>query len=321
MRLLTVTAKRFFPDFQSRLRIRRIVNSPLDAIDRLTGRRDPLLPPRGLWFVGGRKDYATTNEQYLAFFTAAGLRPEHAVLDIGCGIGIMASRLARYLTTGRCEGFDIVKAGTDWAGANISSKYPNFRFTHADVYNRHYNPKSQVNGEAFAFPYGGGQFDFAFAKSVFTHMTPAAVQQYLRQTARVVKPGGTAVFTAFLINRESRALIEAGKSSLALMPTGRHWVLDPEFPETAVGLPEEDFIEWSKAAGFQVKQIAYGSWCGRDRYLSYQDIIALECPTPMLNDRALPLRFERKTNGFHPSADKTFSDTLAPQITTATLFP
>jgi ubiquinone/menaquinone biosynthesis C-methylase UbiE len=36
---------------------------------------------------------------------------------------------------------------------------------------------------------GGGEFDFAFAKSVFTHMTPPAVQQYLRETARVVKPG------------------------------------------------------------------------------------------------------------------------------------
>jgi SAM-dependent methyltransferase len=275
MSLLTLAAKRIFPDFQSRLRVRRIINSPLDAIDRLTGRRDPLVPPRGLWFVGGRKGYETTNEQYLAFFTAAGLRPENAVLDIGCGIGVMAARLARFLTTGRYEGFDIVKVGTDWAAAHISSKYPNFRFTHADVFNRHYNPLSEMKGEAFTFPYGSNQFDFAFAKSVFTHMTPPAVQQYLRETARVVKRGGTAVFTAFLMNRESIDLIESGKSSLALSSAGEHWILDPEFPETAIGLPEEDFVSWCKAAGFQVKQIAYGSWCGRTRYLSYQDIVSL----------------------------------------------
>ena len=106
-------------------------------------------------------------------------------------------------------------------------------------------------------------------------MTPPAVQQYLRETARVVESGGTAVFTAFLINRESTELIAAGKSSLALSPAGQHWVLDPKFPETAVGLPEADFVEWCKAAGFQVKQITYGSWCGRTRYLSYQDIISL----------------------------------------------
>jgi len=275
MSILTVAAKRLFPDFESRLRIRRIINSPLDVIDRLTGRRDPLVPPRGLWFVGGRKGYATTNEQYLAFFTAAGLRPEHAVLDIGCGIGIMAARLARFLTTGRYEGFDIVKVGTDWATAHISAKYPDFHFTHADVYNRHYNPHSQIKGETYSFPYSNSRFDFAFAKSVFTHMTPQSVQQYLRETARVVKSGGTAVVTAFLINPESTGLIQAGKSSLAMSPAGHFWVLDPKFPETATGLPEEDFVQWCKAAGFQVKQITYGSWCGRTRYLSYQDIIAL----------------------------------------------
>jgi SAM-dependent methyltransferase len=275
MSLLTLAAKRIFPDFDSRLRIRRLINSPLDVIDRLTGRRDPLVPPRGLWFVGGRKNYETTNEQYLAFFNAAGLRPEHAVLDIGCGIGVMAARLARFLTTGPYEGFDIVKLGTDWAAAHFGDKYPNFHFTHADVYNRHYNPKAEVNGETFSFPYQSSQFDFAFAKSVFTHLTPPTVQRYLRETARVVKSEGTAVFTAFLINRESVELMAAGKSSLALSSAGKHWVLDPKFPETAVGLPEADFVEWCKTAGFQVKQIAYGSWCGRTRYLSYQDIILL----------------------------------------------
>lgn len=275
MSLLTLAAKRIFPDFESRLRIRRIVSSPLDAIDRLSGRRDPLVPPRGLWFVGGRKGYATTSEQYLAFFTAAGLRPENAVLDIGCGIGVMAARLARFLTTGRYEGFDIVKIGIEWAATHITPKYPNFHFTHADVYNRHYNPRAKVDGEKFSFPYGESEFDFAFAKSVFTHMTPASVQQYLRETARVVKRDGTAVFTSFLINPESTHLIEAGKSSLALAPAGQHWVLDPLFPETAIGLPETEFVQWCKAAGFHVKQIAYGSWCGRSKYLSYQDIIAL----------------------------------------------
>jgi SAM-dependent methyltransferase len=188
----------------------------------------------------------------------------------------MAARLTRFLTTGQYEGFDIVKVGTDWAAAHISSKYPNFRFTHADVYNRHYNPKAQANGEAFSFPYGNGRFDFAFAKSVFTHLMPLTVQQYLRETARVVKSGGTVVFTTFFINQESTDLIQAGKSSLALSSTGKHWVLDPAFPETAIGLPEADFIEWSQAAGFQVKQIAYGSWCGRAQYLSYQDIITLK---------------------------------------------
>lgn len=271
----TIAAKRLFPDFQSRLRVRRILNSPLDMIDTLTGRRDALVPPRGLWFVGGRKKYQTTNEQYLAFFSASGLRPEHSVLDIGCGIGVMAARLTRFLTTGQYEGFDIVKVGTDWASSHIGARFPNFRFTHADIYNRHYNPKSITQSESYSFQYPDDQFDFAFAKSVFTHMTPPGVKQYLREAARVIKRGGTAVVTAFVINQESTSLIKAGKSSLALSPSGQYWAVDPEFPETAIGLPETDFIEWCTSAGFQMKRIAYGSWCGRAQYLSYQDIITI----------------------------------------------
>ena len=275
MNLIRLAAKRIFPDFQSRLRIRRIANSPLDALDTLMGRRDPLLPPRGLWFVGGRKDYATSNELFIGYLAGLGLQPEHAVLDIGCGIGVMAARLAGFLTTGRYEGFDIVRIGTDWATAHISSKHPNFRFLHADVYNRHYNPAAAVQGEAYAFPYANGQFDFAFAKSVFTHMTPRAVEQYLQESARVMKPGGIAVVSAFLINPESIELIRTKKSSLALSLEGENWVLDPKFPETAIGLAEPDFMDWCKAAGFQPKNVAYGSWCGRSRYLSYQDLIVL----------------------------------------------
>lgn len=278
MSIITIAAKRIFPDFESRLRVRRLINMPLDAYDRLTGRRDRLLPPRGLWFVGERKGYKITNEQHLCYFTGAGLRPEHAVLDIGCGIGVMAARLACFLTTGSYDGFDIVKVGTDWATTHITRRHPNFHFQHADVYNCHYNRDGKITGEAFTFPYPDRRFDFAFAKSVFTHMLAGGVQHYLRETARVLKPSGTAVMTAFLINRESASLIEGGKSSLPLADAGQHWVLDPNFPETTIGLREPDILEWCKQARFEVSRVDYGSWCGRSAYVSYQDLITLKVP-------------------------------------------
>lgn len=276
MSIITVAAKRLLPDFQSRLRVRQLINMPLDACDWITRRRDPLIPPRGLWFVGGRKGYKLNNEQYLAYFTGAGLRPEHAILDIGCGIGVMAARLTRFLKTGSYDGFDIVKIGTDWATVHIAQKHPNFRFQHADVYNHHYNPDGEIKGETLTFPYKNQTFDFAFARSVFTHMLPDAVQHYLRETSRVLKPSGAAVITAFLINQESVPLIQAGKSSLPLSDAGPCWLLDHKFPETGVGLREPDFLEWCRQAGFEVKSVDYGSWCGRSAYLSYQDLVTLK---------------------------------------------
>jgi len=276
MSIITVAAKRILPDFESRLRVRQLINMPLDAYDWMTGRRDPLMPPRGLWFVGGRKGYKLNNEQYLGYFSGAGLRPEHDVLDIGCGIGVMAARMVHFLTTGSYDGFDIVKVGTEWATTHITRKHPNFRFQHVDVYNRHYNPEGTIKGETLTFPYPERRFDFAFARSVFTHMLATSVQHYLRETARVLKPSGITVMTAFLINEQSASLIRAGKSSFPLTDAGEHWLLDQQFPETGVGLPESAFLDWCRQAGFEVRCVDYVSWCGRSSYLSYQDLITLK---------------------------------------------
>jgi ubiquinone/menaquinone biosynthesis C-methylase UbiE len=225
--------------------------------------------------VGGRKDFKATNEQFLGYFSGAGLKPQHAVLDIGCGIGIMASRLVRFLTTGSYDGFDIVKLGTDWATSHIGTNHPNFRFKHADIYNRHYNPGGKIMSEAYTFPYSDDTFDFAFAKSVFTHMLPVSVRRYLHEIARVLRADTRAVVTAFLINEESASLIRSGKSSLRLLQVAGNWVLDPKLAETAVGICESDFLSWCQKAEFEVSRIDYGSWCGRSAYLSYQDLVVL----------------------------------------------
>jgi len=95
---MRVFAKRVLPGFESRLLARRVVNFPRDCFESFTGRRDPLIPPHGLWYVGGEEDYRKTNEEYLEhFLRLGGLQPHHKVLDVGCGIGIMASRLTTYL--------------------------------------------------------------------------------------------------------------------------------------------------------------------------------------------------------------------------------
>ena len=272
-----VAIKRLFSSFESRLLLRRIINFPRDTFDGVTGRRSPLIPPHGLWFVGGEADYQATNEEFLKYFIElGGLQPDSHVLDVGCGIGVMASRLTSFLSPqGRYDGFDIVRVGIDWANKNIGSRFPNFRFKHADVFNKHYNARGTLDPDAFSFPYESGVFDFVFLKSVFTHMRPPGVAHYLREIRRVMKPSGFCLATAFLLNSESTSLIQSGRGSLALVhDMGGYSVLDPLFPETAVGLPEADFESWCQQAGLTVKlPVHFGSWCGRQEYLSYQDVV------------------------------------------------
>ena len=270
---LTVLAKRTFPKFQTRLAIRRAVYFPLDVLDLLVGKHDPLVPPRGLWFVGGGH---FRDNQFLSSFTGlCDLQPHHRVLDVGCGIGKQAVPLAQYLNPqGSYEGFDIVKEGVRWCEQQITSRYPNFQFRHVDVFNKHYNPDGRILPAEWKFPYSDADFDFVCLISVFTHMLPDAVENYISEISRVLKPGGKSFISFLLLNDESRRLIVRGKSSIPLMhELGGYTVLDPGFPETTVGLPEEFIRERFEDSGLAISAVHYGSWCGRDSTKFFQDIV------------------------------------------------
>jgi len=288
-----VAVKRLVSGFGTRLLLRRLINFPRDTFDSLTGRRDPLIPPRGLWYVGGEDDYKAINDEFLNYFVQlAGVKPNYRMLDIGCGIGVVAARLARFLSSeGSYEGFDIVGTGIEWANANIQRRFPNFCFRHVDIFNKHYNPKGTLESDNFVFPYEAANFDFVFLKSVFTHMRPAGVQQYFREIRRVLKPSGCCLATVFLLNEESAGLIGSGQSSLDIRhDMGGYAVLDRRFPETAVALPERDFEQWYGLVGLaRAGPVHYGSWCGRTSHLSYQDIIVLRPAEPQLSGIPLPL--------------------------------
>lgn len=270
---LTVLAKRAFPNFKTRLAIRRAVYFPLDVLDSLAGKRDPLVPPRGLWFVGG--GHFRDNQFLSSFIGLCDLQPHHRVLDVGCGIGKQAVPLTRYLNSdGSYEGFDIVEDGVSWCAQNISRRYPNFNFRHVNVFNKHYNPDGAVLASEWKFPYSDGEFDFVCLISVFTHMLPSAVENYISEISRVLKPGGKSFISFLLLNDESRGLVSSGKSTIPLThKLDGYAVLDPDFPETTVGLPEDFIRERFEQCGLSISAVHYGSWCGRNPSRFYQDIV------------------------------------------------
>jgi SAM-dependent methyltransferase len=269
---LTVLAKRAFPRFKTRLAIRRVAYFPLDAIDFLAGRRDPLIPPRGLWFVGGG---GFRDNQFLnSFIKYCDLKPDHRILDVGCGIGKQAVPLTQFLgPAGTYEGFDIVEAGIEWCQGAITSRYPAFIFRHVNVFNKHYNPEGIVLPEQFKFPYSNASFDFVYLISVFTHMLPEAVRNYVGEIGRVLKPGAKSFISFFLLNDLSRKVVADGNSKIPLNhERGDYAVADPAFPESAIGLSEDLIRRYYDEAGLEIKDIHYGSWC-RPEGPFFQDIV------------------------------------------------
>jgi SAM-dependent methyltransferase len=148
-----------------------------------------------------------------------------------------------------------------------------------DIYNKFYNPSGKVQADEFTFPYGDATFDFAFATSVFTHMMPAATAHYLKEIARVLIPGGYALITTFLWNSESEGLVAQGKSTI---PFGQHSdliVRDPLLPEAAVAIREAEWEASVNDAGLvYASEVLRGSWCGRARFISYQDVVVIRKP-------------------------------------------
>ena len=107
------------------------------------------------------------------------------------------------------------------------------------------------------------------------------MEQYVAEIRRVLKPSGKAFFTFFLINDESRSLISSGRAGdLKLVPYQQHmYVLDPRVPEKVTGYEESWISAMLSIHGISISgPIRYGSWCGREKYLSYQDIVVVSQP-------------------------------------------
>jgi SAM-dependent methyltransferase len=247
--------------------------------DWLLGKRVELSlppPPREEIFHG-RGDFQRVGEEFFRFFVeVGGLQPSEKVLEIGCGVGRMAAPLTHYLTKkGSYTGVDIVADGIAHCQKTIASRYANFQFLFIDVYNKFYNPGGQYQASSYQFPFADESFDFIFLTSVFTHMLPQDVENYLAEIARLLRPHGRCFITFFLLNIESLRRLEE-KSATEVFPYvfDRYRVTDQDTPEAVIAHEEE--LVRGLYGKYQLKiqePICYGSWCGRKDFLSYQDIV------------------------------------------------
>jgi len=202
------------------------------------------------------------------------LRQDDRILDVGSCIGRVARPLTRYLgPDGAYEGLDIVSEAVAWCTEHITPAHPNFRFRHAPVHNDRYNPSGVLHDNEYEFPYDDASFDVVMLTSVFTHMLPAGVSQYVRQIARVLRPGGHALITMFLLNLESDRLRVLPASAFSFPhDRGVYAIQRIDPPEAAVAY-REDFVRGLFTTHGLDPQIHYGSWCGRTEFLDLQDVL------------------------------------------------
>ena len=215
----------------------------------VSGRRDPELPPHRYRQIGPG-DFRERGKWLASLLVRNGLEADHRVLDIGCGIGRVALGLTTVLSpAGSYEGFDVDARAIQWCTEHLSPRFPNFRFTHADVATARHNREGMPAAE-YCFPFDDANFDFAFATSVFTHLEMDAALRYFAEAHRVLRPGGIVLATVFLLDGTPSKLefpIDRGDHRLTRSGSG------VAFAEGSVGalLPAE---LWSDV------RIQRGSW-------------------------------------------------------------
>jgi SAM-dependent methyltransferase len=185
--------------------------SPIEPAPAATA---PLpLPPLGLrQLVGDTADRSYDNPEGRPLFDLA---PEayDSVLDFGCGCGRIARQLIQQTPRPRrYVGIDLHRGQVEWCRNHLAPHAPGFEFHHQDVFNKGMNPGATAY--ALPFPVPDQSVSLLLAWSVFTHVNEAAAAFYLRETARVLRPGGALFSTWFLFDKADFPMMQTFQNAL-----------------------------------------------------------------------------------------------------------
>jgi ubiquinone/menaquinone biosynthesis C-methylase UbiE len=228
------------------------------TVDLIAGSRGKAIPPLELRHKLGQDEEHSGEAYVQSLRSLCGLKPRERILDVGSGCGRVALSLAHYLNTkGSYEGLEIVKEFVDWCKKNISSRYPNFQFKHANIYSQAYNPDGIFRASQYKFPYDDESFDVVFLSSVFTHMLPEDLKNYIREISRVMKKNGRCWISYFLLTNETTRVAN-DSTRIHFVNAGEYYTANRNIPESAIGYDVKKILDLYKKNNLEiVKPIHY----------------------------------------------------------------
>ena len=255
-----------------RLLARRLIYLPTDLLKP----SKELMPPKGMIYTGSG-NFKQQGEQWVKLFKHfAKLNEQTKVLDIGSGIGRIAIPLTTILQN-EYQGFDAVQQGVDWCNKNINKRFPNFCFKYVNLFNDLYKSDG-VDAANFVFPYPANHFNLACAISVFTHLQPNELINYLAQSYKVLANDGYFVATFFILNDESRKLMANHDTFNFEYYFGHYSLMDKDVKAANVAYNQDYLLAEIAKIGFVVTATINGYWCGREKttFNDFQDTLVLQ---------------------------------------------
>ena len=263
--------------------VRIVIYSCIDLYQSVTGTRKPMTPPiMSSLLVGSGNFQAIGNAIKRNLINQTGLHKNSTVLEIGCGYGRVAAALTELICSpGRYDGVEIVEKAVDWCTKEISSRYPNFRFHHADISNPYAKRKDGQPASTYRLPFDDNTYDVVYLTSVFSHMRPSDIKAYLNEISRVMKLHGKCFITYYLIDNFVKAQLASKQASQDFCyDFGDFLSTHKRTPEYAIAVSESLIRSFYEEVGLVIDEpILYGAWANREERFSYQDVIVATKPS------------------------------------------
>jgi SAM-dependent methyltransferase len=242
------------------------------------------LPPAQLRFMGEDDDaFRRIGDGIVEdMIELCALRGDASVLDVGSGYGRVAHSLWRHGFEGTYLGLEILSRHVAWCSDTLTpASGGQFEFGHLDVRNERYNAGGAMAASEATFEVSDDVVDVAVLTSVFTHMYAAEIERYLAELARVLRPGGRALTTFFMLDETWLECELAGHSTTLPM----RFALDESCryhnesdPLHAIGFTPTWIRSAVADAALRIYALRPGTWCGRRAARGYQDTVVLERP-------------------------------------------
>ncbi len=171
-------------------------------------------------------------------------------LGSGCGKTAVALRDFEYMGErfrGQYCGYDVDAGMVRWCRKNFHSEH--FRFRAMDVFNAVYNPRGASGAQVHLEGCEDNTIDLVISQSLFSHLLENDVRAYVKESARVLRPGGIMAMTFFCMD-DLRSLDLLGGRWTFELRRDAAYVENERYPEAAVAYDKVWMEQVCRDAGF-----------------------------------------------------------------------
>jgi ubiquinone/menaquinone biosynthesis C-methylase UbiE len=240
----------------------KILSSAFDIFPKIIFKEFRNLPPNYMRIRIGAGNRLFANQ--IVYLTAAQnfwyymfahemINNKSTIVDIGSGCGRYAHHIRDYIFkgemfTGKYHGIDIDNEMLEWCRKNFDDR---FQFTHSSHTSKTYE-NTNPGDKFFRLPLNDDSADLVFSTSLYTHLLENEIENYTRESFRVLKDG--AYMAMYVFSMDSPPPTFGGRHTFAHR-IGPAYVESLENPEAAVAFKDKYLLDLAKRCGFEDAKI------------------------------------------------------------------